>query len=95
VLPVVDHEAEIRPPVDRKCRVFEGERTENRMADVLDRLAMGAGSVVGERTRKALGWRPTGPKLIADLEQLGWPTSRCPRDRWRRVAGRACGVREV
>jgi hypothetical protein len=24
----------------------------------------------GEKTQKKLGWRPTGPGLIADLEQL-------------------------
>jgi hypothetical protein len=24
----------------------------------------------GEKTQKTLGWRPTGPSLIADLEQL-------------------------
>jgi hypothetical protein len=24
----------------------------------------------GEKTQKKLGWRPTGPGLISDLEQL-------------------------
>jgi nucleoside-diphosphate-sugar epimerase len=36
-------------------------------------LAMFAGHDMpasGEQTRNKLGWRPTGPKLIADLEQL-------------------------
>ena len=25
------------------------------------------------QTRQRLGWRPTGPGLIADLEQMRWP----------------------
>jgi hypothetical protein len=25
------------------------------------------------QTRRRLGWRPTGPGLIADLEQMLWP----------------------
>ena len=25
------------------------------------------------QTRRRLGWRPTGPGLIADLEQTRWP----------------------
>ena len=26
------------------------------------------------QTRQRLGWRPTGPGIIADLEQMGWLT---------------------
>jgi nucleoside-diphosphate-sugar epimerase len=38
-------------------------------------LAMFAGidmPASGAQTRQRLGWRPTGPKLIADLEQMRW-----------------------
>ena len=38
-------------------------------------LAMFAGSDMPAsslQTRQRLGWRPTGPGLIADLEQMSW-----------------------
>ena len=39
-------------------------------------LAMFAGSDMpasSVQTRQRLGWHPTGPGLIADLEQMPWP----------------------
>jgi hypothetical protein len=39
-------------------------------------LAMFAGidmPASSAQTRQRLGWHPTGPGLIADLEQMSWP----------------------
>src|SRR5258708_13582676 len=39
---VVDHHAQIGPAIDRKGRIFERQRAENRVSYVLDALAMAA-----------------------------------------------------
>ena len=67
---------EIAEVIGRGLKVPVVSLSPEKAQDHFGWLAMFAGADMpasSALTRQRLGWRPTGPGLIADLEQMRWP----------------------